>query len=200
MCVLLFVYTRIPKHLYYTYHLYTTLLYPYLCFRIFFTQLYYTHIYATGSLCVGNIDNAIPPSDKIVTGSLKGKIRIYNPTKDEYKLEDLLLEDDLGSPILQMLIGKIIPSSLGALGLAVLHPFSLVVYEVCPQGASGNKTSYYSLEKLYQHALGLEGKHFTAFNMVCGGFGGVRGKDILMVQSMDGKLQFFEDSAIAFTR
>ena len=63
----------------------------------------------------------------------------------------------------------------------------------------GNRASYYELEKLYDHDLGIHGKHFTAFNMVCGSFGGTRNRDMIIVQSMDGKLQIFDSAAVAFT-
>ena len=57
------------------------------------------------------------------------------------------------------------------------------------------------MRKAYEHNLGLDGgKHFTAFNMTSGPFGGVRGRDMILVQSLDGKLQVFEQSANAFTR
>ncbi len=36
--------------------------------------------------------------------------------------------------------------------------------------------------------------------MISGQFGGVQGREMIMVQSMDGKLQIFEQSANAFTR
>lgn len=63
-----------------------------------------------------------------------------------------------------------------------------------------DRVSYYTLRRVYSHELGVEGKHFTAFNMTFGAFGGVRGRDMILVQSMDGKLQIFEQSAHAFTR
>lgn len=89
-----------------------------------------------GCMCVGNIDNAVPPSDKIAVGSLQGMLRIYNPTRPSYRIEDLILEETLGAPILQLLIGLFIPST-DNYGLAVLHPRKLVVYEVSPQGTVG---------------------------------------------------------------
>jgi PTHB1 N-terminus len=42
--------------------------------------------------------------------------------------------------------------------------------------------------KVYDHQLGGEGAHFTAYNMTHGPFGGVN-RDLLAVQSMDGRLQ-----------
>lgn len=59
-----------------------------------------------GCLCIGNVDNSQPPADKIVVGSLEGTVRIYNPTKPQYRIEDLILEEALEFPILQLLIGR----------------------------------------------------------------------------------------------
>lgn len=84
---------------------------------------------------VGNIDNAVPASDKIAIGSQQGILRIYHPTKAHYRVEDLIYEGNLNGPILQVLLGRFIPSN-DTLGLAVLHPRELVVYEVTPQGKS----------------------------------------------------------------
>lgn len=86
-----------------------------------------------GCLIVGNIDNSNPPSDKIAVGSFQGMFRMYSPTKPQFKVEDLVLEESLGLPILQLLLGKFIPST-DLLGVAVLHPKKLTVYEICPQG------------------------------------------------------------------
>ena len=49
-------------------------------------------------------------------------------------VEDLIHEEQLDSPILQVCIGKFVPSSPNMLGLAVLHPRHLTVYEFVPQG------------------------------------------------------------------
>lgn len=86
-----------------------------------------------GCMAVGNIDNSEPPAEKIAVGSLQGMLRIYAPTKPQFKVEDLILEESLGQPILQLLLGRFIPST-NALGLAVLHPKKLAVYELVPQG------------------------------------------------------------------
>ena len=131
---------------------------------------------------------------------MQGVLRIYYPTKPEYRVEDLLFEDYLKQPILQILSGRFVPSSPDHVGLAVLHPRKLVVYELVPQTSQGGRANFYKLELLYEHDLGMDGKHFTAFNMTYGEFGGVRGRDMILVQSMDGKLQIFDQSAIAFTK
>ena len=85
-----------------------------------------------GCMVVGNIDNADPPAEKIAVGSLQGMLRIYSPSRPQFKVEDLILEESLDLPILQLLLGRFIPST-NILGLAVLHPKKLVVYELVPQ-------------------------------------------------------------------
>jgi Bardet-Biedl syndrome 9 protein len=148
-------------------------------------------------LCVGNLDNVHEGSDKIVLGSLEGILRVYAPTRPQFRIEDLLVEEDLGQPILQVLTGLFLPLSMN-IGIAVLHPRTLVVYELQLVGAE--KGGYHVLEKSYEHELGIDGRHFSAFNMSSGSFGGVQGREMIVVQSMDGKLQIFEQTANAFTR
>lgn len=46
---------------------------------------------------------------KIVTGSLNGVLRMYSPTHNEFKIEHLLLEENLHHPILQIEMGYFIP-------------------------------------------------------------------------------------------
>jgi Bardet-Biedl syndrome 9 protein len=154
-----------------------------------------------GCMVVGNIDNADPPTSKIAVGSQQeGMLRIYNPTRPQYRVEDLILEESLGQPILQLLLGQFIPSD-EHLGLAILFPKKLAVYEITPQGnKDGRGANYYTMRKCYDHILGVDGKHFTAYNMTVGAFGGVKGRDMFIIQSLDGKLQIFEQSANAFTR
>lgn len=156
--------------------------------------------YDISCFVVGNVDNASPPSDKIAVGSQRGLLQIFHPTRASYRIEDLVYEGLLGQPILQVLLGRFIPST-DSLGLAVLHPRELAVYEVIPQGGGKDgRVNFHTLQRLYKHDLGLGGKHFTAYNMCMGAFGGSRGRDMLLVQSMDGKLQVFEQSANAFSR
>lgn len=78
-----------------------------------------------------------------------------------------------------------------------MHMCACVVYGGA--GEQGGRAAYYNLSRLYEHRLGIHGEHFTAYNMLSGPFGGVHGKDMLMVQSMDGKLQVFDQTAEAFT-
>lgn len=116
-----------------------------------------------------------------------------------FSVEDLIHEENLSDPILQISMGRFLPSSTTMTALAILHPRKLSVYELIANTDTG-RVSFYSLVKQYEHVLGEEGKHFTAFNMTIGSFGGVSGRDMIMVQSMDGKLQVFEQSADAFSR
>lgn len=44
--------------------------------------------------------------DKIITGSFQGKLRIYYPKQMKYSIENLLLEEQLEQPILQIAAGK----------------------------------------------------------------------------------------------
>eukprot|EP00944_MAST-04C_sp_MAST-4C-sp1_P015524 g15524.t1 len=151
------------------------------------------------SLCVGNVDNEPNGNVKIVTGSFQGTLRIYYPKGGEYRIEDLMVEQQLGAPVLHLALGKFIPSSI-LLALAVLHPRRLVVYQVAAMGGSGKSATYYSVVKAYEHNLDDDIKHFTASNMIWGSFGSpTRTKESICVQSMDGRLQFYEQDHYAFT-
>lgn len=46
---------------------------------------------------------------KIVTGSLNGVLRVYCPTQSDFRIEHLLLEENLRRPILQLALGYFIP-------------------------------------------------------------------------------------------
>ncbi len=50
---------------------------------------------ATWSCCTGNI----------ITGSLQGVLRVYQPHGQGFSIEDLLLEVQLSAPILQLELG-----------------------------------------------------------------------------------------------
>ena len=152
-----------------------------------------------GSLCIGNIDNEPSGAMKIITGSFEGILRIYFPRNAEYRIEDLMVEQSLGQPILQIEIGRFIPSSKH-LALAVLHPRQVVVYQIGAMGGTGKSASYYSVVKAYEHQLEDTGVRFTAANMTFGPFGAANAaKDFICVQSMDGRVQFYEQDHFAFS-
>mmetsp|Transcript_66862 Transcript_66862/g.186862 ORF Transcript_66862/g.186862 Transcript_66862/m.186862 type:complete len:862 (-) Transcript_66862:169-2754(-) len=147
----------------------------------------------TGCLCVANIDNEPGGTNKIITGSYQGVLRMYCPKQKEYKIEDLILERNMEAPILQVEAARLVQGSQ-ELCLALLHPKKLSVYMVSAV-SSGGSVNYYSLLQAYEHQLVR-----PAFNMCYGQFGGVRDRDYICVQSLDGVLSFFEQDSFAFSR
>lgn len=151
-----------------------------------------------GCLCLADVDNSGNGQDKIIVGSFMGYLRIFNPhpvkTGDAAQAEDLLLEVHLRAPILQVEVGKFV-SGTELLHLAVLHPRKLCVYSV--SGTLGNVEhgNQYHIKLMYEHNL-----QRTACNMTYGSFGGVKGRDLICIQSMDGMLMVFEQESYAFGR
>ncbi|XP_058152772.1 protein PTHB1 isoform X1 [Dasypus novemcinctus] len=151
-----------------------------------------------GCLCLADVDNSGNGQDKIVVGSFMGYLRIFNPhpvkTGDGVQAEDLLLEVHLRDPILQVEVGKFV-SGTEMLHLAVLHSRKLCVYSV--SGTLGNVEhgNQYQIKLMYEHNL-----QRTACNMTYGPFGGVKGRDLICIQSMDGMLMVFEQESYAFGR
>ncbi|NXL32338.1 PTHB1 protein, partial [Glaucidium brasilianum] len=151
-----------------------------------------------GCLCVADVDNSGSGQDKIIVGSYMGYLRIFNPHPvkpgDRIQPEDLLLEVQLQEPILQVEVGKFVSGTEG-LHLAVLHCRKLCVYAV--SGTLGNVEhgNQYQIKLMYEHNL-----QRTACNMTYGPFGGVKGRDLICIQSMDGMLMLFEQESYAFGR
>ncbi|XP_065439831.1 protein PTHB1 isoform X5 [Chrysemys picta bellii] len=151
-----------------------------------------------GCLCVADVDNSGSGQDKITVGSYMGYLRIFNPHPvkpgDGMQAEDLLLEVQLRDPILQVEVGKFV-SGTELLHLAVLHCRKLCVYAV--SGTLGNVEhgNQYHIKLMYEHNL-----QRTACNMTYGPFGGVKGRDLICIQSMDGMLMLFEQESYAFGR
>mmetsp|Transcript_91337 Transcript_91337/g.263614 ORF Transcript_91337/g.263614 Transcript_91337/m.263614 type:complete len:862 (+) Transcript_91337:104-2689(+) len=147
----------------------------------------------TGCLCVANIDNEPGGTNKIITGSYQGVLRMYLPKQKEYKIEDLILEKNMEAPILQITAGRFVQGSR-ELCLGLLHPKKFSVYMVSAV-SSGGSVNYYSLAQAYEHQLVR-----PAFNMCHGPFGGIRDRDYVCIQSLDGVLSFFEQDSFAFSR
>ncbi|XP_048366673.1 protein PTHB1 isoform X2 [Sphaerodactylus townsendi] len=151
-----------------------------------------------GCLCVANIDNSSGGQDKIIVGSYMGFLRIYHPHPakpgDPMQVEELLLETQLREPILQVEVGKFV-SGTELLHLAVLHCKKLCVYAV--SGILGNTEhgNQYQLKLMYEHNL-----QRTACNMTYGPFGGIKGRDLICIQSVDGMLMVFEQESYSFGR
>uniref|UniRef100_A0A2C9K7V7 PTHB1 N-terminal domain-containing protein n=1 Tax=Biomphalaria glabrata TaxID=6526 RepID=A0A2C9K7V7_BIOGL len=148
-----------------------------------------------GCLCLGNIDNDTNGLDKIIIGSFQGILRIYNPNpSNANSVEDVILEHAFKQPILQLEVGKF-SSASESQKLAILHPRKLAVFNVSVLSGTVEHGSQYQLSLLYEHNL-----QRTAFNFCYGPFGGVKGKDFICVQSMDGTVSIFEQESFAFTR
>ncbi|XP_065183492.1 protein PTHB1-like [Sycon ciliatum] len=158
------------------------------------------------AMCVANCDNQ-PTGSKIVVGSLKGCLRVYQPTPNGFQASDVLAEKNLGGdPILQVMCGR-----FGAhdkdISIAVLMPRRLAVYSLrkqskSAQAASGATTggssdsqagAAYTLEECYRHAL----KH-VAYNMCQGSFGKTDGTECICVQSLDGMIYTFDAAVLHY--
>eukprot|EP00940_MAST-03C_sp_MAST-3C-sp2_P001794 g1794.t1 len=155
-----------------------------------------------GGFCLANVDNDKDQTLKIVTGSLHGVLRVYAPSARNFRAEDLLLESELDEPILHIRCGNYRPGSAktNVKSLAVLHPRSLAVYDVVRKGGTTASAKYFELTTVFKRTLP---DHFTSCNIVSGKFGGNDSADGICVQSMDGKLAFYDTEAgghLAFVR
>ena len=85
------------------------------------------------SICIANIDNdERSTEDKIVVGSFEGKLRIYKPNRKKnnaYHVEDLIIEKNMGYPILQVAAGKFSKQHSG-LCLAILSTCLIPVSDI----------------------------------------------------------------------
>ena len=177
------------------------------------TRLGVAEEFADGSMVVANIDNAPDGAAKIATGSLQGKLRVHHPRESEAerRTDDLLLEQTLDAPIVQLACGRAIPHNSRLNALIILQPRKLIVCTVDAGsgdgsgggggGGGGGSSTHHVLTMQYMHRLGVDGEHFTAFNMCVGPFGfAPGGKDLIAIQSMDGRLQIFDQDAESFSR
>eukprot|EP00960_Hanusia_phi_P040174 754286-Hanusia_phi.AAC.3 len=151
----------------------------------------------SSSLLIANIDSSPEEDDKIVVGGLSGVLRIYRAAGKGYKPGDLMLEVQLGAPILQVEAGRFSPHSSKEVALAVLFPKALAVFSVSTTVVPGEATEdvFMNLSLLYKHELKR-----SAFNFTYGGFGGTKDKDIIAVQSLDGELLFIEHEQVTFSK
>ena len=148
------------------------------------------------SLLCCNIDNDPSGSDKLVTASFSGHLRIFTPTQPG-RIENLLLEQQMDEPILQIEAGRFIPASSSRLALAVLYPKRLSVYLVnAVRGSGGEGAAYMELQHSYTHRF-----HHHAYSLAYGPFGGgLQGRDMLAVLTLDGQLLFYQQDTFAFSR
>lgn len=145
------------------------------------------------SLCLGNIDNSPRGRTKIVTGSFSGILRIYQPGGSSYVPSDLLLEQQMPAPILQVAIGKFISGVPNT--LAILHPRAVKLFQVTrPRTAADDEVPFLELQLLRSNDI-----PHTAANLCFGPFGGVAGGDSIVVQAYDGQLYIFEEGNLVQT-
>ncbi|KAF0758640.1 protein PTHB1 isoform X2 [Aphis craccivora] len=136
--------------------------------------------------------------DSIILGSLDGVLRVYGvhsapPSSLQYSPSDLLIEMQLDNPVLQVCTGKLISCSPSK-NIAVLHPFSIVVYGVNCIAGSTDHGDQYVLETMYEHKFDR-----SAYQMVVGPFGGGSGsRDFACIMSLDGVVTVYEQQAFGF--
>ncbi|XP_043798543.1 protein PTHB1 [Apis laboriosa] len=142
--------------------------------------------------------------DIIVVTSHDGYLRMYDPSSrwiDEtksptnYKSTDLMIEKRVGDCIVDVKTGKFVSGSQDS-RLAVLTDSKLLVYDMIL--IEGSETEYgdrCELKINYEHRL----PRFPA-SLTVGPFGGVRGRDFLCVQCLDGTLLFYEQEVFVFSQ
>ena len=57
-------------------------------------------------LCLAELNPSEPNQSYIIIGSFSGFLRIYDPKRRNYKIEDLIYETDLKNPIIQIITGR----------------------------------------------------------------------------------------------
>ncbi|XP_076290375.1 protein PTHB1-like [Lasioglossum baleicum] len=139
--------------------------------------------------------------DVLVVGSHDGYLRIYSPSSqwiDEtkspsnYKSTDSMIETRIGDCIVDIQTGKFVSGSQD-LRLAVLTSTKLKVYNATLADGSTEYGDRCDLKVAYEHPLPR-----YPVSLTTGPFGGVRGRDFLCVQCLDGTLFFYEQEVFAF--
>lgn len=136
-------------------------------------------------LCIASLNSSSPADSHIILGSFQGKLRIFSPKFREYKVEDLLFEKDFQMPIIQVSVGKFIPTSTEN-SLCVLFFKKFSVFSL---GFSNNGIT---CKLVYENNL-----QRNAYNMIHGPFGGIKNRDFLCIQSCDGFLMIYEQDIFA---
>lgn len=131
---------------------------------------------------MGNVNNSIPFTNKIIVGSFEGFLRIFHPKKGNYKSDHLLIEQNLNDGILQVSLGMYGEDS--DILLAVLHSKILVVYAV--ETVEGTT----QLMTVFKHQLSR-----NSFNFTQGKFGKAR-NELIWVQSVDGQFTILNKDTV----
>uniref|UniRef100_A0A182WLL9 PTHB1 N-terminal domain-containing protein n=1 Tax=Anopheles minimus TaxID=112268 RepID=A0A182WLL9_9DIPT len=163
--------------------------------------------------------------DSIVVGSHSGQLCIYRPSggtinpsdldaedpegqqnqttgpndpfENVFQHADVILEVQLAFPVLAISSGKFTTTNKTdpRLQLAVLHPTKLCIYQIVTVDGLADHGDHTLLVTLCDHPLSK-----PAFSLCHGPFGGVKGRDFLCVQHLDGSLKFFEQDGISYER
>ena len=146
--------------------------------------------YDTNSICIANIDNAQNQEDKIIIGSFQGKLRIFKPNRkknNQFHVEDLIIEKNMGFPILQVRAGKFAKNQ-DRLCLAILGTRALSIHMV------ESTATFSKMTEMLSHKLDRNG-----FNFIHGHFGSDRSKnEQICVQSIDGALIMIDFDFVLF--
>ncbi|XP_053676405.1 protein PTHB1 [Anopheles nili] len=159
--------------------------------------------------------------DSIVVGSHSGQLCIYRPsggqasqpdfdaedeeqpaiqtanTENVFQHADVIVEMLLPHPVLGVSSGKFTTASKSdtRLQLVVLHPMRLCIYQIVTIDGLADHGDHTRLVPLSDHLLTK-----PAFSLCHGPFGGVKGREFLCVQHLDGSLRFFEQDGISYDR
>ncbi|XP_053686775.1 protein PTHB1 isoform X2 [Sabethes cyaneus] len=148
--------------------------------------------------------------DSILVGSHSGCFSIYQPTskpfneadlddneqfENVYQHSDVVLEMRLPLPIIGITDGKFTTAAKaeGRQHIGILHPLKVCIYQVLTISGIADHGDHTKLQLLYEHSLSK-----SAFSFCRGNFGGVKGRDFLCVQHLDGSLKFFEQDGISY--
>ncbi|XP_065368292.1 protein PTHB1 [Calliphora vicina] len=141
--------------------------------------------------------------DYIIVGSHTGHLSIFYPSYEvdangnspAYKATDLLLELFTEAPILGVYAGRFSANNRkeNTNQLAVLHPNSLVIYNVLHVGGVAEHGVQLSLQQLMEYRF-----QRTAFSFCKGHFGKVKGREFFCVVHLDGSLTFYEQDGISY--
>ena len=159
--------------------------------------------YNMGALCVGSLslnhssegeEEEKEKSNVVCAGSFEGLLRIYAPSANGFSPNDLLLEQQLGAPILQLELGRFL-SDASSRALAVLHPQSLDIYAAADSPIAEHP--HLALDKSFSCALGDQARPFTAYSFTFGCLGagaheGASVREVFAVQSVDGQIHVME--------
>lgn len=151
--------------------------------------------FGDGGMVVGNVDNSPENKLKIVTGSLQGKLCVYDPQLTRAPGGSrALLEAKMDAPIYQLEIGRLISGCRYA--LAILHPSKLVVCSCtscdAKSQASSFETSPFELIFHYVHKFKIKPSDFNAYSMCVGLFGSTNDHDMILVQAMNGRVTTYD--------